>query len=123
MTAVVQQMGLPEGNFVPTANDENRILLEAMQKLMEHRNQQNELHARLQERVDWLQRHYKHSQHEIQQNSLLIDAHRNQFESEHHMCKLAENGHLATRKEFIELETVFGQLGEQDRFVESKNSL
>lgn len=121
INAVVQQMGMPDGNFVPTANAENRILLSKMQQLMEQRNHKNGLHAQLVERINWLQDHYNNSQNEVQQNSRLIDAHRKQFESEQHMCKLAENEHGATKKEFAELENEFGQLGERDRFVESKH--
>lgn len=123
INAVVQQMGLSQDNFTPPANDENRFLLSKMQQLTKKRNQKNDLRAQLAERVNWLQEHYKSSQSELQQNSQLIDAHRNQFESEQHIYSLTENEHAATKKEFAELETIFQQLGERDRFVESKNML
>lgn len=120
---MVQQMGLTQGDSVPPANEENRILLKKMQQLTEQRNHKNGLHEQLVERVRWLQDHYASSQRELQQNLRLIDAHRNQFESEQHLHKLAENEHVATKKEFDDLEKVFGQLEERDRFVESKNSM
>lgn len=123
VSAVVQQMGLSHDNSVPTANDENRILLNNIRQLEEERKRKNGLHELLAERVHWLQDHYKSSQDELQQNSRLIDAHRNQFESEEHMCKLAENEHMATKKEFADLENEYVLLADRNRFVESKNLL
>lgn len=124
INAVVEQMALPQDDtFAPIANDENRLLLKNMQQLMEQRDRKNGFHAQLGERVKCLQEHYRASEVEIDQNLRLIDAHRKQFEMEQHMHKLAENEHTATKKEFSELEKVFGALGERDRFVESKNLL
>lgn len=117
----MHQMGFANDNLLPTANEANRCLLKEMQSLMEEREQKNVLQARLQERVSWLQDHYKNSQNEIQQNFRLIDAHRNQFDSEQHFRKLAENEHAATKKEFTELENAFAQLTERDRLTESKS--
>lgn len=119
INAVLQHV--PQNDFLPAANDENRLLLSKVEQLLEQRDQKNEFNIQLEQRVNWLQNQYKCSQDELQQNLHLIDAHCKQFESEHHLYKLAENAHTAVKKDFADLENAFRQLGERDRLAERKS--
>lgn len=68
ISAVMESMGWPEDAFMPIANDENRHLMENIEKQMEAKRMKTQHRDQLTERVNMLKDHFQNAQNGIIQN-------------------------------------------------------
>lgn len=115
---VLGQLNWPSDSILPICSAANRDLLDKVEALTEKRNERK-LHSEyLTERVDWLREHLKHAEHQFHQNHQLVNAQREQLETEDHLLKLAENNLNGTKKEIKAVEKKFEELAKEDAIIE-----
>lgn len=128
-------MGWTDGTFIPIANEENKSLMEAMQKLLNLKEDKSEANQELEQRYANLQNHIINAEQDIQQNLVkilvlcvsghpiiilkflfqkLLDAHRSQLTDEHHMYKVAEYEDGTVYKKLKELKNNISDLNKYD---------
>lgn len=117
---VLNQLGWPSDSILPICNAENRELLDRINALTDKKTEKKLHFEYLAERVEWLREHYKQSEHEFHQNHQLLQAHRQQLETEDHLLKLAQNNLNGTKKEIKNVEKQFEELTKEDSIIDGK---
>ncbi|XP_053690796.1 coiled-coil domain-containing protein 39 [Sabethes cyaneus] len=97
---VMEEMGWGSGDrsFIPIANDENKRLLELVNRLADSKTVCTERIQDSGRRLANLQLHWKSAQVEFDQNQKLLTADKSQIDAEHGMLKLSENESGRLRK-------------------------
>ncbi|XP_055602569.1 coiled-coil domain-containing protein 39 [Uranotaenia lowii] len=102
---VMEEMGIgSDGGFIPIANDENRKLLDYVNRLGDRKTAHANKVQASDQRISNLRGHLKNAKVEFDQNLNLLAADKSQVDTEHGLLKLSENesGRLRTLRKEME---------------------
>uniref|UniRef100_A0A182QA91 Coiled-coil domain-containing protein 39 n=1 Tax=Anopheles farauti TaxID=69004 RepID=A0A182QA91_9DIPT len=111
---VMEEMGLAEGGFIPIANEENKRLLEQINRLSRSKGDSTGKVQVSDQRLGNLKVHLKNAHVEFEQNSKLIGVDKSQILTEHGMLKVAQNDRSFFRQQVVEAKKEHAELEKHD---------
>uniref|UniRef100_A0AAG5CZZ7 Coiled-coil domain-containing protein 39 n=1 Tax=Anopheles atroparvus TaxID=41427 RepID=A0AAG5CZZ7_ANOAO len=111
---VMEEMGLADGGFIPIANEENKRLLEYINRLGEGKVRSLGKVQVSDQRLGNLKVHLKHAQVEFEQNSKLIGVDKSQITAEDGLLKVAQNDRASFRQRVVEVKKNHSDLQRHD---------
>uniref|UniRef100_A0A182YBF2 Coiled-coil domain-containing protein 39 n=1 Tax=Anopheles stephensi TaxID=30069 RepID=A0A182YBF2_ANOST len=110
----MEEMGLAEGGFIPIANEENKRLMEAINRLAGSKTESTGKVAISDQRLGNLKVHLKNAQQEFEQNSRLIGVDKNQITAEHGLLKVSQNERSFFRQQLSDAKQEHSELKKHD---------
>uniref|UniRef100_A0A182NQL3 Coiled-coil domain-containing protein 39 n=1 Tax=Anopheles dirus TaxID=7168 RepID=A0A182NQL3_9DIPT len=111
---VMEEMDLAEGGFIPIANEENKRLLEQINRLSRSKGDSTGKVQFSDQRLGNLKVHLKNAHVEFEQNSKLIGVDKSQISTEHGMLKVAQNDRSFFRLQVSEARKDHAELEKHD---------
>uniref|UniRef100_A0A8W7PLP0 Coiled-coil domain-containing protein 39 n=1 Tax=Anopheles coluzzii TaxID=1518534 RepID=A0A8W7PLP0_ANOCL len=111
---VMEEMGLAEGGFIPIANEENKQLLEQINRLSAGRTDSAGKVQISDQRLGNLKVHLKNAQVEFEQNSKLIGVDKGQITTEHGLLKVSQNDRSFYRQQLSDAKKEHSELEKHD---------
>ncbi|XP_021711610.1 coiled-coil domain-containing protein 39 [Aedes aegypti] len=113
---VMEEMGWgSDGGFIPIANEENKKLLDYVNRLGDRKTEGSSKVQVSDQRLNNLQAHLKNAQVEFDQNLKLLAEDKGQIDTEHGLLKLSENDGGKMRKMAKEVQYVREELERHDQ--------
>lgn len=117
---VMEEMGLADGGFIPIANEENKQLLEYINRLGGTKGEASGKVQLSDQRLTNLKVHLRNAQLEFDQNSKIIGADKSQITSEHGMLKVAQNDRSFFRQQVLDVKKNHAELEKHDERAQGK---
>lgn len=118
---VMEEMGWgSDGGFIPIANEENKKLLDYVNRLGDRKTDGSSKVQVSDQRLNNLQAHLKNAQVEFDQNLKLLAEDKGQIDTEHGLLKLSENDGGKMRKMAKEVQYEREELERYDQRAQSE---
>ncbi|XP_050086776.1 coiled-coil domain-containing protein 39 [Anopheles aquasalis] len=111
---VMEEMGLADGGFIPIANEENKQLLEYINRLGGSKGEATGKVQLSDQRLTNLKVHLRNAQLEFDQNSKIIGADKSQITTEHGLLKVAQNDRSFFRQQVLDAKKDHAELQKHD---------
>jgi len=120
-TSLVSEIGLEwdDGLTIPVANVENKMLEEQILHLEQENIRLRNSNGDTEDRVHAMSEHLKNVRQELSNTQGLLNARKNEIESERHMHKIAEREEGRLRQEIQKLERMLSELKEKRNIHEN----